>query len=153
MPKHIRKSSKIALSPPDFLNDFGKEAWSKIVPFLNKNKEIKNVDEELVERYCVIYDTFRSAYEIIKKEGQQRAKYRTTLSPTDGSIVAKDFTGYSKNPAVQNMKEATNQLNIIGNELGLSPKSRNELINFKKPEKKEAKTTTSEEIKKFFEGK
>ena len=48
------------------------------------------------------------------------------------------------------MKEAINQLNVMGRELGLSPKSRNDLINLKKPEKKEKKKDVSSEIQKFF---
>lgn len=150
MVKSVRKSTKLPPTPPNYLSDLGSEMWKEIVPFLNKNREIKKADEYLVARYCVAYDTFRTAYELVKKDGQQKEKYKTTLSPVDGSIVARDFTGYAKNPAVQNMKDAINQLNTMGKELGLSPKSRNDLINLKKPEKKENKKDVSSEIQKFF---
>ncbi len=150
MTKQARKTTKLPLTPPKYLSKLGAEMWNNVVPFLNKNKEIKKADEYLVARYCVAYDTFRNAYELLKKNGQQKEKYKTTLSPVDGSIVARDFTGYAKNPAVQSMKEAINQLNVMGRELGLSPKSRNDLINLKKPEKKEKKKDVSSEIQKFF---
>lgn len=147
-----RKNAKLPLNAPEYLGDYAVEMWKNIVPFLNKNKEIKAADEYLVARYCVAYDTYRNAYESVKEHGQQRPKYKTTLSPVDGSIVAKDFTGYAKNPAVQNMKDAINQLNSMGEKLGLSPKSRNDLINLKVPKKEKKRKTKSsaEQMKELF---
>jgi len=49
----------------------------------------------------------------------------------NGSVVAHDFTGYTKNPSVQIMSDSLSKMNSLGKELGLSPKSRNELINLK----------------------
>lgn len=145
-----KKKAKLSKTPPDYLGRYGKNLWRKLVPFLNENTEIIEADKYLFARYCSAYDIYREAYKSVQKDGQQKKKYKTTLSPVDGSIVARDFTGYAKNPAVQNMKDAMIQLNNIGKELGLSPKSRNELINLKKPKKEEKKEPVGQMMKNFF---
>ena len=67
----------------------------------------------------------------------------------DGTVVAKDFTGYAKNPAVMTMSNALNQLNSMGKELGLSPVSRKKL-NEIQPEDDDSKSA-AEKMKEFFE--
>ena len=119
--------------------------------FLNKNKKVIRADQYLVAQYCSAYDIYRTAYDNVQKDGLQSKKFKTTLNPVDGSIVAKDFTGYAKNPSVQAMSDALNKMNTIGKELGLSPKSRNELVNLKEPKKKEKnKPSIQDQMKDFF---
>lgn len=140
---------KLPLKPPKYLGKYGAEIWKYIVPYLNKNKQVIKVDQYLTAQYCGAYDVYRNAYESVKKDGIQSKKFKTTLNPVNGKVVAHDFTGYAKNPSVQAMSDALNKMNTIGKELGLSPKSRNELINLKQPEKKKKKDVTAE-MKKFF---
>lgn len=141
--------AKLPLNPPKYLGDYGKQIWQYIIPFLNKNKKVIRADQYLAAQYCSAYDVYRQAYENVKKEGIQSKKFKTTLNPVNGDVVAHDFTGYAKNPSVQAMSDALNKMNTIGKELGLSPKSRNELINLKEPKKKK-KENVSAEMKKFF---
>lgn len=150
MPKTKAKTTKLSTKSPEYLGKYAKQMWRAIVPVLNKNKEINAADEYLVARYCVAYDTLRNAYESVKEEGQLRPKFKTTLNPVNGEVVARDFTGYAKNPAVQNMKDAINQLNSMGDKLGLSPKSRNELVNLKKPDQKKKKEVPLDQALKTF---
>lgn len=145
------KESNLSEDPPKYLGRIGKILWRKLVPYLNENKNIIKADQYLLAQYCSAYDMYRTAYKNVQEHGIQKPKYRTTLSPVDGTIVAKDFTGYAKNPAVQTMSDSLAKLNSIGKELGLSPKARNDLINLKEPEKKEKKkANTVDELKKFF---
>ncbi|NRN90938.1 phage terminase small subunit P27 family [Lactobacillus helveticus] len=145
------KQPNLSEDPPKYLGRIGKTLWRKLVPYLNENKNIIKADQYLLAQYCSAYDMYRTAYENVQEHGIQRPKYKTTLSPVDGKIVAKDFTGYAKNPSVQAMSDALNKMNSLGKELGLSPKSRNELINLKEPEKEQKKTSTVSELKKFFD--
>lgn len=146
------KQPNLSEDPPKYLGRIGRTLWRKLVPYLNENKNIIRADQYLLAQYCSAYDMYRTAYENVQEHGIQKPKYKTTLSPVDGTIVAKDFTGYAKNPAVQTMSDSLAKLNSIGKELGLSPKARNDLINLKEPEKKEEKkkTSTEDQLKKFF---
>lgn len=137
-------------TPPKYLGDIGKRLWRKLVPYLNENKNIIKADQYLLAQYCSAYDMYRTAYENVQEHGIQRPKYKTTLNPVNGEIVAHDFTGYAKNPAVQTMSDSLAKLNSIGKELGLSPKARHDLINLKEPEKKKKEVNTADELKKFF---
>ena len=65
---------------------------------------------------------YRNAYQDIQENGIQ-AKIFTSLQDSSGKIV-----GFRKNPAVATMKDALSQLNSVGVQLGLSPKSRQELM-------------------------
>lgn len=149
--KENETPAKLPKTAPKYLGKFGKSMWRYLVPFLNKNSKIIKADQYLVAQYCSAYDMYRTAYDLVQEKGIQRAKYKTTLSPVDGSIVARDFTGYAKNPAVQTMSDALTKLNTMGKELGLSPKARNALLNMKEPEKKKEKDSPTEALKKFFE--
>lgn len=151
-PKVDLKQPNLSEDPPKYLGRIGKTLWRKLVPYLNENKNIIKADQYLLAQYCSAYDMYRTAYENVQEHGIQKPKYKTTLSPVDGTIVAKDFTGYAKNPAVQTMSDSLAKLNSIGKELGLSPKARHDLINLKEPEKKEEKKKASAEdqLKKFF---
>ena len=69
-------------------------------------------------------------------------RYRTRWE-----IIGKDFTGYKKNPAVMTLKDANNQLTMVGGQLGLSPKARQELMSI--ATKSDAKSAT-DALKEFM---
>lgn len=142
--------AKLPKKPPEYLGDYGKEMWQYLIPYFNQNKSIIKADQFLIAQYCSAYDVFREAYRSVKKDGLQQKKFKTALNPLDGTIVARDFTGYAKNPSVQMMSDALNKINMIGKELGLSPKSRNELINLKTPEEDNNKHSTADQLREFF---
>ena len=97
------------------------------MPFLESTGRVERIDVGLVEQYCANYEIYRNAYQDIQDNGIQ-AKIFTSLQDSTGKIVGKDFAGFRKNPAVATMKDALNQLNSVGIQLGLSPKSRQELM-------------------------
>ena len=116
------------------------------MPFLESTERVQRIDVGLVEQYCANYEIYRNAYEDINENGIQ-VKIFHSLQDSTGKIIGKDFVGFRKNPAVATMKDAINQLNSIGIQLGLSPKSRQELMQIASHEKKD---DTMSAMKKFF---
>lgn len=122
-----QNNGHLSAEPPKYLGTLAKVCWRKIVPFLASTERVQRVDAGLVEQYCANYEIYRNAYDEIKENGIQ-SKMFTSLQDSSGKIIGKDFTGYRKNPAVTTMKDAINQLNSIGVQLGLTPKGRQELM-------------------------
>lgn len=133
-------------TPPHYLGTLASACWRKIVPFLESTGRVERIDVGLVEQYCANYEIYRNAYQDIQDNGIQ-AKIFTSLQDSTGKIVGKDFAGFRKNPAVATMKDALNQLNSVGIQLGLSPKSRQELMSIASHKKKD---DTMSAMKKFF---
>lgn len=125
--------------PPHYLGTLASSCWRKIVPFLESTGRVQRIDVGLVEQYCANYEIYRNAYQDINENGIQ-VKIFHSLQDSTGKIIGKDFVGFRKNPAVATMKDAINQLNSIGIQLGLSPKSRQELMQIAS-HKKEKSTT------------
>lgn len=122
-----QNNGHLPATPPHYLGTLAKACWRKIVPFLESTGRVERIDVGLVEQYCANYEIYRNAYQDIQDNGIQ-AKIFTSLQDSSGKIVGKDFVGFRKNPAVATMKDALNQLNSVGIQLGLSPKSRQELM-------------------------
>lgn len=122
-----QNNGHLPVTPPHYLGTLAKACWRKIVPFLESTGRVERIDVGLVEQYCANYEIYRNAYQDIQDNGIQ-AKIFTSLQDSTGKIVGKDFAGFRKNPAVATMKDAMNQLNSVGIQLGLSPKSRQELM-------------------------
>ena len=113
--------------PPHYLGRLAKGCWRKVVPFLESTQRVQRIDVALVEQYCSEYEIYRQAYADIQENGIQ-AKIFSSLQDSTGAVIGKDFVGFRKNPAVATMKDALNQLNSVGVQLGLSPKGRQELM-------------------------
>lgn len=124
-PKNVRALTK---EPPSYLKGIARNMWRRIVPMLLENPVVNQLDKTLVEDFCVNYQLMRDAYIHVQENGAVSAVYHTTVSPVTGEIVAKDFAGYKRNPSTQIIDAASNKLKQIGAELGLSPKSRAELL-------------------------
>ena len=134
---------------PKWLGKYGKVLYPKLATYLNKNSKIIRADEYLVQEYCSAYDIYRIAYADIQEHGIQQAVYKTAVSPVDGSVVSKDFSGYRKNPAYQMMSDSLSKMNQIGRELGLSPKARSQMMELNSPSEKGKKSVT-DQMKEFF---
>ena len=132
--------------PPHYLGTLASACWRKIVPFLESTGRVERIDVGLVEQYCANYEIYRNAYQDVQENGIQ-VKIFSSLQDSSGKIVGKDFTGFRKNPAVATMKDAVNQLNSLGVQLGLTPKSRQELMQIASHKKKD---DTMSAMKKFF---
>ena len=141
-----QNNGHLPATPPHYLGTLAKACWRKIVPFLESTGRVERIDVGLVEQYCANYEIYRNAYQDIQDNGIQ-AKIFTSLQDSSGKIVGKDFAGFRKNPAVATMKDALNQLNSVGIQLGLSPKSRQELMQIASHKKKH---DTISEMNKFF---
>lgn len=139
---------KVPTQAPKWLGTYGKNIYSKLATYLNKNEKILRADQFLLEEYCAAYDNYRNAYNSLQEDGLQQKIYKTTVSPVDGKVVATDFAGFRKNPAYQMMSDSLSKLNSIGRELGLSPKARSEMVDFKIEDTK--KESTEDMMKKFF---
>ena len=139
---------KVPTQAPKWLDVYGKKLWPKLANYLNKNSKVLRADEYLLQQYCSSYDIYRRAYESVKKDGLQQKMYKTTVSPVTGDVVAKDFAGFRKNPAVATMKDAVDTLNRIGVQLGLTPKGRQELLEIVGEETNKA--STAEMLKEFL---
>lgn len=141
-----QNNGHLPATPPHYLGTLASACWRKIVPFLESTGRVERIDVGLVEQYCANYEIYRNAYQDIQDNGIQ-AKIFTSLQNSSGEIVGKDFVGFRKNPAVATMKDALNQLNSVGIQLGLSPKSRQELMQIASRKKKD---DTMSAMKKFF---
>ena len=141
-----QNNGHLPATPPHYLGTLAKTCWRKIVPFLESTGRVERIDVGLVEQYCANYEIYRNAYQDVQENGIQ-VKIFSSLQDSSGKIVGKDFTGFRKNPAVATMKDAVNQLNSLGVQLGLSPKSRQELMQIASHKKKD---DTMSAMKKFF---
>ena len=141
-----QNNGRLPATPPHYLGTLASARWRKIVPFLEATGRVERIDIGLVEQYCANYEIYRNAYQDIQDNGIQ-AKIFSSLQDSSGKIVGKDFVGFRKNPAVATMKDALNQLNSVGVQLGLSPKSRQELMQIASHKKKD---DTISAMKKFF---
>lgn len=141
-----QNNGHLPATPPHYLGTLASACWRKIVPFLEATGRVERIDVGLVEQYCANYEIYRNAYQDIQDNGIQ-VKIFSSLQDSSGKIVGKDFTGFRKNPAVATMKDAVNQLNSVGIQLGLSPKSRQELMQIASRKKKD---DTMSAMKKFF---
>lgn len=99
--------------------------------------QLEESDRALVESYCFSYQILREAYEDIKKNGIQYALFKVIMTPTGEVIDEHHFEGYKSNPATKTLSDATAKLNMLGQQLGLSPQSRAELAKLPKASDKE----------------
>ena len=67
-----------------------------------------------------------------------------------GKIIDRQFQGFKRNPMTQIYSDAIKNLTKIGSELGLSPKSRSELIELNMQETNER--SAKDKMKAFFDG-
>lgn len=129
----VKKSAKdvnggrLSRRPPDYLGKQAKVIWRKVVVFLEDQEAVNTIDSGLVELYTTQYELYRNAYKHIRENGEVQAIYKP-VQDFEGKIVEKTFQGYRRNPMTQIYTDAIKSLTKIGSELGLSPKSRAELM-------------------------
>ena len=80
-----------------------------------------------MEQYASQYEIYRNAYKHIQENGEVQAIYKTLQDQT-GKKIGRDFVGYKRNPMTQIYDSAVKNLTKLGAELGLSPKSRSDLL-------------------------
>lgn len=116
----------LSFKAPYYLGKIAKETWNKIVPFLNKNADVIDVDSNLVELFCTQYESYRNAYANIKKNGTV-LELNSIKQTAKGEKLGTE-TIYKRNPATQIMNDANSQMLKIAASFGLTPKARKELM-------------------------
>lgn len=127
--------NEINQTPPKYLKATGRSIWSKLIPLIGD--QLEGSDRALVESYCFNYQLLREAYEDIKENGIQYPLYKIVMTPRGDIIDPNHFEGYKSNPATKTLSDATAKLNMLGQQLGLSPQSRAELAKLPKPTDKQ----------------
>jgi P27 family predicted phage terminase small subunit len=136
--------------PPDQLGRIAAAMWRKLVPVLEQSGRVERVDAALVEMYCSQYEIYRKAYAHIQGKGQVSEIYRTVVSPT-GEVVGKDFVGFKRNPSTLIYSDSLAKLTKVGAELGLSPRSRADLMQIAIEDDGD-KDSMADQMQKFFNG-
>lgn len=127
-PYYQQNNGRLPSDPPNYLGTVARETWRKIIPFLESTQKVERIDTFLVETYCTNYEIYKKAYEDIKENGIQTEIKKLVQAQGSGEILGEQSMGFKKNPAVVVMKDATDTLNKIGIQLGLTPKGRAELM-------------------------
>ena len=140
---------RLSYQPPDHLGRTAKQIWRRVVLFLETQKPVERIDQTLVEMYCTQYEIYRNSYEHLKKHGEVQEIYKPVQDMT-GEIIDRQFQGFKHNPMTQIYSDAIKNLTKIGSELGLSPKSRSELIDLNMQDTNEK--STKDKMKAFFDG-
>lgn len=117
----------LSYQPPDHLGRTAKQIWRKVVLFLETQKPVERIDQTLVEMYCTQYEIYRNAYNHLKEHGEVQKIFKP-VQDNMGNIIENSFQGFKRNPMTQIYSDAIKNLTKIGSELGLSPKSRSELM-------------------------
>lgn len=126
-PFYKQNKGRLPSDPPNYLGQVAREVWRKVVPFLEGTGKVERIDTFLVESYCTNYEIYKKAYEDVKENGIQTEIKKLIQAQGSGEILGEQSMGFRKNPAVATMKDATETLNKIGIQLGLTPKGRAEL--------------------------
>ncbi|MGA3439411.1 phage terminase small subunit P27 family [Lactiplantibacillus plantarum] len=129
------KGNEISQTPPKYLKATGRSMWTRLMPLIGD--QLEESDRALVESYCFNYQLLREAYSNILENGIQYALFKVIMTPTGEVIDEHHFEGYKSNPACKVLSDATAKLNLLGQQLGLSPQSRAELAKLPKPTNKE----------------
>jgi len=106
---------------PDWLNPLARAEFERLISELGHVDLLKATDQAALEAYCVAYARWRSAEEIVDREGQT---VREPVVTRSGNI-----SGYrtKKHPAVTVAKDERASMLAAGRLFGLSPASRSSL--------------------------
>lgn len=129
------KGNQINVTPPKYLKKTGRSMWTRLMPLIGD--QLEESDKALIESYCFNYQLLRESYEDIKENGIQYPLFKVIMSSTGTVVDPHHFEGYKANPACKTLSDATAKLNMLGQQLGLSPQSRAELAKLPKPTDKQ----------------
>lgn len=138
---------RLTITPPAYLGQQAKVIWRKVVPFLETQSSVNRIDSGLVEMYCTQYEIYRNAYKHVRENGEVQAIYKP-VQDFEGTVTDKTFQGYKRNPMTNIYSDSLKNLAKIGSELGLSPKSRSELMELSGNDDSDESSTS--QMKEFF---
>lgn len=157
MPKQAyfkQNKGQISTKPPAYLGDIAADCWTKIVPYLIHTKKVERIDSQIVERYCIAYESYREAYDDIIQNGAV-IEDKKAIQDNTGKILDIITTRVQKNPQVDIKRDASREMDTLGAHLGLSPKARQELLELTNQADAEAKKKAAamKAMKDFLSGK
>ncbi len=138
---------RLTRTPPPYLGQQAKVIWRKFMPFLETQSSVNRIDSGLVEMYCTQYEIYRNAYKHVRENGEVQAIYKP-VQDFEGTIIDKVFQGYKRNPMTNIYSDSLKNLAKIGSELGLSPKSRSELMDLSSSDNDDENSMS--QMKEFF---
>lgn len=144
-----QNDGKLSKSPPRYLSPIAAACWRRVVPYLVSTGNVERIDSHLVERYCIAYSLYRNAYDDIIENGSVTRSVKP-LQDHNGDIVGEVELPPKRNPAESIMKDADSMMTSIGVQLGLSPKSRQELNDLSKSDTDDDKPSAAEQIAAYF---
>jgi len=107
---HEPKIEKDALKKPDFLTDYAKEEWDRVIELIGELGVLNSLDLYTLSAYCEAVSVFRNAQEQWKKNQQ---------------VIGIDDNGrYLPNPYLRILKEQTLLINKLSEQLSLTPVGR-----------------------------
>lgn len=112
-----KEVKKISDTPPTYFGGIARYMWRRIVPLLNEQYDVNLLDRTLIESLCINYQIFRDSYESIKKNKTQYI--------TENGLI-------KSNTAVSDIDKASKNIKAACDALGMTPKSRSELLNLPK---------------------
>jgi P27 family predicted phage terminase small subunit len=107
-----RQLSKLPAAPAD-LSVIGKAKWRELGNALIELRLMTNLDLDILERYCTLYDRLKRAEKMIKQMG--------------GEVTKSEKGAPYQNPWVAIYNRTDGQLIKLGEQLGLSPSARSRL--------------------------
>lgn len=111
--------------------------YRQISKILTEQGFVKEIDVHLVNLLAIHIDIYYQAYKSIVDDGIQQAIYGVEQTPTGEVIDKHRFRGFKKNPAVDTLNQATNQIKTLSDKLGMTPTSRAQMLaNIKVDDKK-----------------
>lgn len=105
-----RDLNKLQERAPKHLSGVARSTWESLVPQLNRQHMIKQIDKNIMTALCEQVSVERLAYEAIQ----------------DNGVV---LDSGRKNPACQVLDSATAKVKSLAESLGLSPQARASLLN------------------------
>lgn len=94
---------------PNYIPAYGKKLWATVVPELKRLGLVKQLDQTTLEMMCSFYDTYRKAYQDVKKNG---------MTTPQGK----------KSPSFAAMVDSATQIKQCARELGLTYTSRGQML-------------------------
>ncbi|USS85073.1 phage terminase small subunit P27 family [Fructilactobacillus myrtifloralis] len=124
-----KNENELPIKPPKYLKGEAYNLFRRLRDPLTENKLLNNLDQSLLESFCMQYQIIRESYAVIAEFGPVKATTEVTIIDKGNSVkkIIKE-TDFDKNPAVTALGNATKEFRQIADQLGLSPKSREEIL-------------------------
>ena len=146
-----QNNGQISTTPPSHLGPIASATWRKIVPYLLSTKSLARIDSFIVEQYCISYEVYRKAYDDIVQNGLKTKIYKDVQN-NKGEVIDRVMTSERRNPSEQIKNDASSEMTRLGEQLGLSPKARQELQQLAASDDSNSIASFGKQLKQFVSG-